>query len=260
MSFLQLDGESYTRVLYAWGALGLLSALAIHFTRMLPISSKTDSGALSVLGMVDKRAGWIIMETPVLLAILYCFLQGAQPLNVSVVFVAAFVVHYANRALIYPFRIKVAGKKMPVSMVLSSMAFYIINGYLLGYYFGSLREYPLQWLYDPRFVVGMALFIVGFAINIQSDNILINLRTPGETAYKIPRGGFFRFVSCPHYFGEMLEWAGFAIMSWSLPGVVYAVWVALPLLAQALSAHRWYLDEFGSEYPPDRRAVIPGII
>jgi hypothetical protein len=58
----------------------------------------------------------------------------------------------------------------------------------------------------------------------------------------------------------MLEWVGFAIMSWSLPGLVYAVWVALPLLAQALSAHRWYLDEFGSEYPSNRRAVIPGII
>lgn len=259
-ALLQLDIDTYARVVCVWGVVGVLSALSIHFMKMLPISNKTHSGYLSVFGMIDKRTGWILMETPVLIVILYCFLQGDKPLNVSVVFVAAFVVHYTNRALIYPFRIRVAGKKMPVSMVLSSMAFYVINGYLLGYYFGSLREYPPEWLHDPRFLIGLALFAGGFAINIQSDNILIRLRQPGEAAYKIPQGGFFRFVSCPHYFGEIIEWTGFAIMSWSLPGLVYALWVGLPLVAQAVQAHRWYRDQFSDQYPPGRRAVIPGIL
>ncbi len=255
-----LDLQTYTQWMYIWGAVGLASAFIIHFAKLLPISNKVDSGGLAMLGMINKRTGWIIMEIPVLASVLYFFFMGDKPLNVSALFVAAFVIHYTNRALIYPFRIKVDGKKMPVSMVLSSMSFYIINGYLIGYYFGSLREYPIEWLYDPRFLFGAALFTAGLVINIQSDNILINLRQPGETAYKIPHGGLFKYISCPNYFGEIIEWVGFAIMSWSLPGVVYAIWVALPLFAQGLNAHRWYLEKFNSEYPVNRKAVIPGLI
>ena len=81
-----------------------------------------------------------------------------------------------------------------------------------------------------------------------------------KTGYKIPQGGLFKYISSPHYFGEIIEWIGFAIMSWSIPGIVYAIWVVLPLFAQSLSAHKWYLKKFGNEYPQQRKAIIPGII
>ena len=51
--------------------------------------------------------------------------------------------------------------------------------------------------------------------------ILRNLRAPGETGYKIPVGGLFRWVSSPNYFGELLEWTGWAIATWSIPGVAF---------------------------------------
>ena len=86
------------------------------------------------------------------------------------------MMHYFNRAVIYPQRIKVAGKTMPVYTMLTSMLFYTVNGYLIGHYFGQLRDYPIEWLYDPRFLIGVALFLFGFFVNIHSDNILINLR------------------------------------------------------------------------------------
>jgi len=60
---------------------------------------------------------------------------------------------------------------------------------------------------DP-FIAGLLLFFVGMVINWQSDTILINLRKPGETAYVIPMKGFFRYVSCPNHFGEIIEWLG----------------------------------------------------
>lgn len=255
-----LDLNSYHNFIYFWGALGILSSLAIYFTKLLPISSRQDNAELAFMGMIDKKLGWIIMETPILIAVLYFYLTGSNPLNASVVIVGAFVFHYFNRALIFPHRIKVQGKKMPVSMVLTTMLFYSINGYLVGYYFGSLKEYPIEWLYDPRFISGALLFIAGFIINVHSDNTLINLRAPGETDYKIPHGGFFRFVSCPNYFGEVVEWIGFAIMSWSLPGVIYAVWVCLALFSTGLSTHRWYHQQFGENYPRNRKAIVPYVV
>jgi steroid 5-alpha-reductase/3-oxo-5-alpha-steroid 4-dehydrogenase 1 len=102
----------------------------------------------------------------------------------------------------------------------------------------------------------VALFVLGFSINLQADTILINLRQPGETGYKIPRGGLFRLVSCPNYLGELIEWTGWAIATWSLPGLAFAVWTAANLVPRALSHHRWYRDRF-PDYPAERRAVIP---
>jgi 3-oxo-5-alpha-steroid 4-dehydrogenase 1 len=261
MEFLKnLDLQTYTTLIYFWGGLGIVSALSILFTGMLPISSRVYNQKLAWMGSVDKKIGWIIMETPILISVLYFYLSGSNSLNASAVMVAAFVFHYGYRALIYPHRIKVTGKTMPVSMVLMTMIFYTINGYLIGQYFGSLREYSPSWLLDRRFIVGLALFIFGFVINLKSDNILINLRAPGESGYKIPSGGLFRYVSCPNYFGEIVEWVGFALMTWSLPGTVYAIWVCLTLFATGIGTHKWYLLYFKETYPKNRKAVVPFLI
>ncbi len=261
-ALLSLPAEHYWTFLHVWAAMSLLSALGIHLSRRLPISNRMDVATGSGrFGRINKRAGWIIMEAPVLLSVLYFYLASTPALQLlPSVMVGVFVFHYTHRALIYPYRIKVQGKTMPVGTVLSSMVFYIVNGYLIGYYFGALRSYPEDWLWDPRFILGLLLFAAGFWINVSSDNILIRLRKPGESGYKIPHGGFFRWVSCPNYFGEMVEWLGFALMTWSLPGAVYALWVGLPLLAQALLTHRWYRQQFGAGYPAARRAVIPGLL
>lgn len=265
MEFLfTIDAEQFNWILIAWAALAVPSALSIVWAGVLPISSRADNSKLGLLGMIDKRTGWIIMETPVIATVVLCYVGGLKAsgaaIDVSIVFVGIFVLHYTNRALIYPFRIRAQGKKMPVLSMLSSMLFYIINGYLIGYYFAALKTYPADWLWDPRFIFGIILFLVGFTINIQSDNILMRLRAPGESGYKIPRGGLYRYVSCPNYFGEILEWVAFAIMSWSLMGLVYAIWVALPLLAQAVQAHHWYRAQFSDAYPAERKAVIPGLL
>jgi len=100
------------------------------------------------------------------------------------------------------------------------------------------------------------LFFAGFAINHHSDGILRQLRTLGETVYKIPRGGLFERVSCANYFGEIIEWCGWAIAIWSLPGLVFAVWTAANLVPRARAHHNWYPIQF-PDYPPQRRALIP---
>lgn len=265
MDFLfSIELQTFNWILIVWGAMAVPSALSIVFAKTLPMSSKGDNSKLAVLGTIDKRTGWLIMETPVIITVLLCYYAGLKAsgsaVNASIAFIAVYVIHYFNRGFIFPFRVKVAGKTMPVVSMLSSMLFYIANSYLIGYYFGALKAYPLEWLWDPRFIIGIGVFLIGFYINIQSDNILMRLRGPGESGYKIPKGGMYRYVSCPNYFGEILEWVGFAIMSWSLMGAVYAIWVALPLLPQATLAHRWYLDKFKDEYPADRKAVIPYVL
>ena len=265
MDFLtQIDRASFDMVMLVWVVLCIVSAVAMHTAGLMPMSNRQQRSGLMLLGTIDKRTGWIILETPVLITVVYFYLAGlessGEAMNWSALFVAAFFLHYFHRALIYPYRIKVQGKRMSVLIMLCAMSFYIINGYIIGYYFGAFGAYEASWLSDPRFIIGMALFVSGMAINIHSDNLLINLRKPGETEYKLPRGGFFRWVSCPNYFGEMVEWIGFAIMSWSVVGLVFSLWIALPLMAQGYNAHRWYRQQFSADYPAQRKAIIPYLL
>ena len=259
-SLTQIDLPTFEHFLYVWVSLAVASAVAIYLTRQLPLSSRTPDQWLLKLGSIDKRTGWIVMETPILVAVGWFYAMGTNLLNGSAVIVGLFAFHYMYRALIFPHRVRVDGKRMPIVSVTATMIFYVVNGYLIGHYFGSLREYPADWLLDPRFLVGAALFLGGFAVNVRCDNALMRLRAPGETGYKIPRGGLFELVSCPNYTAEIVEWIGFAILSWSLPGAVYAAWVGLTLFATGLGTHRWYRDRFGDAYPNERRAVVPYLI
>lgn len=259
-ALLTLDLETYNQFIIVWGLLGLISALSLYYLKLMPISSRVESSEMSILGDIDKRTGWIIMEVPILISVIYFYWASNGIFNASIVFVGIFIFHYFHRALIFPYRIKVKGKTMPVMSMFLSMIFYIVNGYLIGYYFGALKTYSWTWLLSPQFIIGFFLFVVGFVINVTSDNILINLRKPGESAYKIPHGKLYQFISCPNYFGEIIEWVGFAIMCWCLPATVYMLWVALPLMAQGLQAHKWYLDKFKTEYPSDRKAIIPFVV
>ena len=98
--------------------------------------------------------------------------------------------------------------------------------------------------------------MAGFAINQHADWVLMNLRKPGETGYKIPHGGLYRCITCPNYFGEILEWTGFAIASWSLPGVAFALYTFANLAPRAVSHHAWYREKF-PDYPKERKALLP---
>ena len=145
-------------------------------------------------------------------------------------------------------------------IALSAIFFNSMNAGLNGYYLGQFgHTYTLDWLLDFRFIIGLSLFIIGAVINIQSDNILLNLRTPTEQGYKIPRGGLFQYISCPNHFGELIEWIGFAILCWNLPALSFAIWTIANLVPRALAHHQWYQTHF-PDYPKDRKAVFPFLL
>ena len=106
---------------------------------------------------------------------------------------------------------------------------------------------------------GLALFAAGYFINQQSDHILLNLRKPGETGYRVPHGGLYRYVSCPNYLGELIEWSGFALLTWSPGALMFVIWTAANLVPRARTHHAWYKERF-PDYPPERRAILPWLI
>lgn len=207
--------------------------------------------------MIDNKLGWFLMEFFVLVVLCFFLIRGDVKFNlVSGIIIGLFSFHYLNRSVIFPLRIKTKGKKMPLLIILSAMGFNMMNGFLLGYYFSNFANYPDAWIKDPRFIIGCMVFVIGLVLNLYSDSVLIHLRKPGETGYKIPVGGMFKFISCPNLLGELIEWLGFAILTWSLPGLAFFVWTFANLVPRAISHHTWYKSKF-ADYPEERKAIFP---
>jgi 3-oxo-5-alpha-steroid 4-dehydrogenase 1 len=203
---------------------------------------------------------WILMEIPALLLFVWMVI-GARGLNNLVVIAASFfwTTHYVHRSIIFPLRIKTANKKMPVLIMLFAVCFNFVNGLINGYWLGNFASYTNDWFFDFRFILGVILFISGFVINKYHDKILIGLRKSSTNGYQIPYGGLFKFISCPNFFGEIIEWAGFALLTWSLPSLAFLVWTFINLVPRAIDHHKWYKGKF-PDYPATRRALIPRIL
>ncbi len=210
---------------------------------------------------VNIRLGWFLMEIIVIVVFSLLFFLGPAPKNIPVIiFYATFMLHYFNRTFIFPLQMKNNGNRMPWVVVVFGIFFNLANGFFNGYWFGWLSPvYPESWLQDPRFVIGIILFFSGMLLNIYSDQKLFNLRRGGKRGYFIPRGGLFDFVSSPNLFGEIIEWLGWAMMSWCLPSFSFALWTMANLIPRALDHHRWYKGHF-PDYPPKRKALIPYIL
>ena len=209
---------------------------------------------------ISNRIGWVVMELPatVLFALIY-FNGEASRQWVPLVFLVMWQAHYLHRTFIFPFRTRTGGKKIPIAVVASGFLFNLINAYINAWFVSSIGEYSVDWLTDPRFLAGLAIFIAGMTLNIRSDNILLRLRSTREGGYAIPRGGAFRYISCPNYLGETIEWAGWALATWSLAGLAFFLYTAANLAPRAFSHHAWYRKHF-ADYPAERKALVPGII
>jgi protein-S-isoprenylcysteine O-methyltransferase Ste14 len=209
---------------------------------------------------VAARTGWIIMESPAVLLFAWVYALGDSAMQVTpLLLLGLWQLHYIYRTFVYPFRIRQSAKRMPVSIVGMAIFFNCINAYINARWISQLGEYSASWLASPAFLLGVGIFLLGWMINQHADNVLLRLRGPLEDGYRIPHGGMYRFVSCPNYLGEMLEWMGWAIATWSMAGLAFAVFSIANLLPRAIANHRWYRDKFG-DYPAARKAVIPFLL
>jgi 3-oxo-5-alpha-steroid 4-dehydrogenase 1 len=211
--------------------------------------------------LVRGRWGWFLMESPSFFVFLFVFLLGPNSSGLlAFIFFLLWEGHYVQRSLVYPFLIRSREKSVPLSVIVMAMAFTSLNGYLNGRWLYKFSGgYSASWLTGLRFIFGASLFVAGLIINLHSDSLLRSLRAPGESGYKVPRGGLFRYVSCANYFGEIVEWFGWALATWSLAGLGFAVWTVANLAPRARSHHLWYRRTF-PDYPPERKALVPFLI
>ena len=218
---------------------------------------------------LSPRLGWFLMELPATLSFLWFYLHGQNAGElVPMIFLGIWLVHYGNRGFIFPLLMRVAkGTRgtFSIIVVVSGWLVTTLHGYLNAVFISHLSTHLTpDWLTDPRFIIGMAIYICGFLLNIQSDAIIRNLRSKeevenGEKVYRIPQGKLFKYVTNPSYFSELLSFTGFAIATWS-PGALFVLVVsAANLIPRAFQVQRWYQEKF-PDYPRDRKVLIPFVL
>ena len=204
---------------------------------------------------IDNKTGWVLMEFPALITCPLIYYIVVEEISLSIGFIFIWITHYFNRTIIYPLKIKTKGKKIPIAIVASAFFFNVINGILNGYFIATLLFESISF---TCILIGFIIFIIGLYINISSDNTLIKLRT-NQKGYVIPKGGLFNYVSCPNFFGEIIEWLGFAIMTLNLGSISFLIWTICNLIPRSKAHHKWYNENF-ENYPSKRKAVIPYLL
>ncbi|MFQ6329318.1 3-oxo-5-alpha-steroid 4-dehydrogenase [Nocardia sp. CWNU-33] len=217
---------------------------------------------------LNPKLGWWLMEIPATVVFAVFYLTGPDRFEpTSLVLALIWLVHYGNRGWFFPLSIRqVPGKRSSFNVSVLGMGMFVtaLHGYLNGAFFSHdyKHQYGTGWLTDPRFLIGVVVYLCGFALLVRSEAIVRNLRDkndPGAAEYRIPYGFGFRFVTSPAYLGELLAWAGFALLTWSLAGGVIFLITAGNLVPRAIATHRWYREKF-ADYPADRKALIPFVI
>ncbi|MBU1226917.1 MAG: DUF1295 domain-containing protein [Actinobacteria bacterium] len=247
--------ESTLHAAAIWTEIGFAAAA---FTALLFVTAPYGRHQRTGWGpTIPSRLGWVLMESPSVVLFMAVYALGERAWQVApIVLGSMWLFHYLHRTLVFPFRLRERGKRIPLVIAAMAFVFNVLNVYVVARWISHFGEYETSWLWDPRFLLGAAVFGVGSAINHRADTMLIGLRKPGETGYRIPSGWLFDRITSPNYFGEIIEWFGYALATWSPAGLAFALFTAANIGPRAFANRRWYRATF-PDYPADRKALIP---
>ncbi|EER00273.1 3-oxo-5-alpha-steroid 4-dehydrogenase, putative [Perkinsus marinus ATCC 50983] len=252
-----------TRVVSYALIVGFAAVLFVGFFGVTAAYGKMiESGYGSYSFKIDPRIGWFFQELPSLLLPFLCLISEWSDLHsLQIALLSMLILHYFQRSIIYPMLMQ-SHRKTPISIVLSAFAFCCTNSCLQSIWIRCMLN-PSQ-ISTVQLVVGTSLYAIGLLVNLQSDYILRHLRRGAgdeQQRYFIPYGGMFRFVSCPNYLGEMIEWLGYAMTSgWGLAPVTFAFCTFANLFPRALEQHKWYEGKFDDYKKLHRKAIVPFLL
>ena len=253
-----MGADTYSMTMWTMAVIAVFVFIALYFVKAGYGIFRTKQWGLSI----NNKAAWVMMEAPVFIVMLYMWASnGASTALPAFLAFLLFELHYFQRSFVFPLMMK--GKSsMPIAIITMGIVFNVINGFLIG---TSLFVFPptdfsegAAYLTHPTAITGIAIFFIGMGINIHSDHVIRHLRKPGDTRHYLPAKGFYRYVTSANYFGELVEWTGFALLCSTPAAWLFVIWTAANLVPRAAAIHKHYREEFGDAVG-SRKRVIPFI-
>lgn len=241
-------------------------------------------GKTSVVSKLNfpGRLGWLLMEIPGFTTLLYVMRTlPAQPAVYDLpwqnkVLAGLFVLHYAYRAVAYPF-LQPSMSPIHLGVALMAAGFQVLNGTCLGAWLGGYGPTSeADWAARAglgQFVAGIGVFYVGLVGNYFHDEELREVRRQRarlaegkegakgvEKHYAVPEGMLFRYMLYPHYFCEWVEWFGFWMATgWCVPARTFLVNELFGMVPRVVRGRWWYEERFGREAIRKKWTAVPGL-
>lgn len=253
-----MGADTYYMTMWAMVLTAVIVFIALYFVKAGYGIFRTKQWGFSI----NNKVAWVLMEAPVFIVMLYMWTSnGASTVLPAFLAFLLFELHYFQRSFVFPLMMK-GNSRMPIAIMAMGIVFNVINGLLIG---TSLFVFPPSqfnegavYLTHPTAIAGIIVFFCGMGINIHSDHVIRHLRQPGDTRHYLPQKGFYRYVTSANYFGELVEWTGFALFCSTPAAWLFVVWTAANLVPRAAAIHKRYREEFGDAVGI-RKRVIPFI-
>nr|XP_039263033.1 very-long-chain enoyl-CoA reductase-like isoform X1 [Styela clava] len=198
------------------------------------------------------------------------FIYGSEyafkPSEHQVVQIAALchTIHYAKRLLETKFVHRFSHGTMPIANIFRNSIYYWGFAAWMSYFINHPLYTPPCYG-DTQIYTGLAIFIFCELGNLSIHLAFKSLRPAGSTKRQIPKPTMnpftlmFNLVSCPNYTYEAGSWIGFALMTQTVVGLLFAIVGFMQMAQWALGKHRNYRKEF-PDYPRTRKAIVPFIL
>ncbi|XP_065176546.1 uncharacterized protein LOC135806304 [Sycon ciliatum] len=254
---------------YGFVAAGFLLAVITYFSQCkepAPYGKHASDAPKKGWGpMIPQRLGHMASDgfcCVLFFVMIYAAYGENNTSYTGYVFLAMWLAHYVHRGLLHPLLMRYSRSHVQLGIVAGTVAPNLLYSFINSDWISSAK-YDNYYYRDPRFIIGIVLFLVGYIMNRWADLRLRRLRQEpsilndgSAQKYAMPRGGLFDYVTCPNYLGEATEWLGWAIATWSLAGLVWLLFCLATFVPRAMHNHTWYKTTF-SNYPTQRKALIP---
>ena len=250
-----MEQQLFDVLMVAMPLLAIVVFIALFFVKAGYGLFRTDKWGFSI----DNKIAWVCMEAPVFFVMLFLWWRSSVRFEVvPLICFILFELHYFQRSFVFPCLMK--GKsRMPVAIMSMGFVFSLLNGFMQGewlFYLAPDGMYSAEGLSRPCFWIGVLVFLMGMIINWHSDHVIRSLRKPGDTKHYLPVKGMYKYVTAGNYFGEFLEWVGFAVLTASPAAWVFVLWTFANLAPRAHAIRNRYREEFGREAVGNRKRMI----
>ncbi|XVE90204.1 hypothetical protein DITRI_Ditri20bG0060200 [Diplodiscus trichospermus] len=228
----------------------------LQYSKFFGVGSQSSSSAAAAADSkvkLSSRLGMVMVYTPAFLAGVSSFFIFPDEGFRSLLLKSAISIHFFKRIF----------ESLFVHQYSGGMALDTVIVILLSYFASSVFMIIAQHLTmgqpEPQIDLknpGILLFVMGISGNFYHHYLLSKLRSKGSKEYKIPKGGLFEFVICPHYLFEVLVFWGFAFISQTLCSFSFALGTTFYLMGRSYATKRWYLSKF-EDFPKGLKAMIP---
>jgi hypothetical protein len=203
---------------------------------------------------VNSRTGLALAYTTPIIIYMAFWIEGGAPQSpYHLVVLGTFLLHFIRRILEILF---VSSYSRPTSLRALVPIALLYGGAAASSAFFQVHTSG-QPTSSPTFMLGAVVFGLGELLNGYHHWLLARLRLQGVHTYVVPHGGLFGWVASPHYFGEVLSFVGYAMMSDLLPVWGNALVVFAYLSARANSTLKWYQGEMPLRIPAGWRRLVP---